>query len=144
MNAARAQADHAGEQGHQAGHDHRQRQVHPQGIAALEAQRQGNALGQVKGRDGRHIGPEAEKGRMAETDQGAIADDEIQAHGRNGEDQHPRHHRNQVLAAEKVAEPGPGQQQQEAGKQQALLTRKSHQAGNRPRGRRASTSAISR
>ena len=91
VHPAGAQADGAHQQGEQRRARHRQR---PHGQGALQAgqgKRPGRsvAAGRVKRKDADDIGARAEVGRVAEAHHAAEAEDEVEAHRGQGEDEDP-------------------------------------------------------
>ena len=151
VDAARAHGDGAGGEREQGGGGERGRQGDGQGAEA------------VAGGDAGAIGADAEEGRVAERHQAADADQQLQRERGDGEDHHPLADQQQIAAAENGAQQRQQRHQREQAGGHALVEgeraercerdlgdpgRGAHQArplaGNRPAGRTASTTAISK
>ena len=108
------------------------------------------------GEDADRIGADADEGGMAERDQRAVADQQIEPERGDGEDHHPREQVEQIgFRAERrgqrhqreAEEDRERQHFRDAARASPASGRRSSQrplAGNRPVGRKYSTSAISR
>ena len=137
VDAARSQRDRAHHRRERRRGQHRQRPRHQRIGDTLHAQ------------DARDIGAHAEERRMAQADQSAKAQDQIQAGGQQREDQHAPQEARVELQPEMRRDPGKDRGQREQHPRQggqpgpSVRTGAHARAGNNPPGRKNSTAAIS-